>query len=88
MRREATSTESGVQIFRINRIRTRVQQVVVRHMCALPRFFFEIYCPTGSSKHNQQSHPGKEGRTRPFDKMGNINASGLRENSPFFDAVG
>jgi len=40
-----------------------VRQVVVRHMWALPRFFFEVCCPNGSSGHSQRSHPGKEGHT-------------------------
>ena len=52
-------TETGVQF---SRIRTQVRQVVVRHMWALPRFFFEICYPNGSSGHSQRSYPGKEGR--------------------------
>jgi len=42
--------------------RTQVRQVVVRHMWALPSFFFEICCPNGSPGHSQRSYPGKEGR--------------------------
>jgi hypothetical protein len=41
---------------------SRVRQVVVRHMWALPRFFFGVRCPNGSSEHSQRSCPGKEGR--------------------------
>ena len=40
----------------------RVPQVAVRHMWAVPRFFFEICYPNGSSGHSQWSYPGKEGR--------------------------
>jgi len=42
--------------------RTRAPQVAVRHAWTLPRFFFEICCPCGSSGHSQRSYPGKEGR--------------------------
>ena len=52
-------TEIGVQFLRTV---TRVRQVVVRHVWALASFFFEIYCPCGSSGHSQRSYPGKEGR--------------------------
>ena len=51
--------ETGVQFFRI---RTRVQQVVVRHMWALPHLVFETCCLNGSPGHSQWSHPGKKGR--------------------------
>jgi len=38
------STETGIKF---PRIRTRVQQVVVRHVWALPRFFFEMVAQKG-----------------------------------------
>ena len=55
------STETGTKI---SRIRTRVQQVVVRHMWALPRFFFEMVAQMGSpvvppAKHGERAAGGK-----------------------------
>ena len=41
---------------------TRVSQVAVRHMWALPRFFFEICCPTGSPGHGEMPKPARKGR--------------------------
>ena len=57
----ATRNPANTGFLKISRIRTRVWQVVVRHMWGLPRFFFEICCPNGSSRHSQRSHLGTEG---------------------------
>ena len=70
-----------------SRIRTRVRQVGVRYVWALPRFFSEICCPNGSSGHSQRSYPGKESRILPFDKMGNITVFSVNY-SILLDAVG
>ena len=42
-------------ISHFSRIGTRVRQVVVRHMWALPRYFFETCCPDAPPRRSQRS---------------------------------
>ena len=48
---QGISKTGTVEIFTLFPTGTRVPQVAVRHMWALPRFFFEICYPTGSLGH-------------------------------------